>query len=137
MFYQRAKTGKFLQFKLLPPAQAIVEEYRPQSPYDQEDYIFPILNKRVHLTPTQIDNRLDEVLKRVNKGLKELAHLAGITVNLTMYVARHTYATVLKRSGVAIPVISETMGHASPDITQVYLKSFADEVIDEANEFLL
>ena len=49
-----------------------------------------------------------------------------------MYVARHTYATVLKRSGVAIPVISEAMAHTTPDITQVYLKSFADEVIDAA-----
>ena len=99
--------------------------------------MFPILNRAVHLTPTQINDRLEKVLKRMNKGLKEIAYLAGISTHLTMYVARHTYATVLKRSGVAIPVISEAMGHATPVITQTYLKSFEDEVIDEANTFLL
>ena len=137
VFYQRAKTGKFLQFKLLPPAQGIIDYYRPKEDYDRNSYIFPIVNEHIHRTPTQIDNRLDKVLKRVNKGLKQLARLADISVNLTMYVARHTYATVLKRSGIAIPVISEAMGHSNPEITQVYLKSFADEVIDEANEHLL
>lgn len=115
----------------------MIDYHRPETAYERENVVFPLLNKSVHITPTQIDHRLDKVLKRVNSGLKELARLAGITVNLTMYVARHTYATVLKRSGVAIPVISEAMGHATPDITQVYLKSFADEVIDEANEHLL
>ena len=44
-----------------------------------------------------------------------------------MYVARHPYATVLKKSGVAIPIIREAMGHASPAITQTYLKSFEEE----------
>ena len=77
------------------------------------------------------------MLKRVNKGLKELARLADIKVHLTTYVARHTYATVLKKSGVPIPVISEAMGHENAEVTQTYLKSFEDEVIDEANEFLL
>ena len=137
VFYQRAMIGKFLQFKLLAPAQAIVDYYRPKTTYAGEDYIFPILNKQVHISPLQIDRRLKTVLAQVNRGLKELASLAGITVHLTMYVARHTDAPVLKRSGVAIPVISEAMGHATPDITRVYLKSFADEVIDAANEFLL
>ena len=60
VFYQRAKTGKCLQFKLLPPAQAIVDAYRPQTPYDREAYIFPILNQHVHITPTQIDHRLEK-----------------------------------------------------------------------------
>ncbi|XWN35693.1 MAG: site-specific integrase [Roseivirga sp.] len=137
IFYQRAKTKKQLQFKLLPPAEAIIEEFRPLTGDAPDNYMFPILNRAVHLTPTQINDRLEKVLKRMNKGLKEIAQLAGISTHLTMYVARHTYATVLKRSGVAIPVISEAMGHATPVITQTYLKSFEDEVIDEANTFLL
>lgn len=137
VFYQRAKTGKRIQFKLLPPAQAIVDYHRPQSSYNGEDYVFPILNKSVHITPILMDNRLNKILGKVNKRLKELASMAEIRVNLTMYVARHTYATVLKRSDVPIPVISEAMGHSNTDITQIYLKSFADEVIDAANEHLL
>ena len=137
VFYQRAKTEKFLQFKLLPPAQAIIDFYRPQTPYDGEDYVFPILDKHVHITETQIDNRSDKVLKQVNKGLKELAKMTGISGNITSYVARHTYATVLKVNHVDTSVISEAMGHANSDTTKIYLKSFANEVIDKANEHLL
>ena len=31
--------------------------------------------------------------------------------NITTYTARHSYATVLKRSGVNISYISESLGH--------------------------
>lgn len=137
VFYKRTKTGQMMQFKLLAPAQAIVDQYRPQTPYNKEDYVFPILDRDVHLAPTQIDNRLRKVLKKVNNGLKELASMAGITINLTMYVARHTYGTVLMWNGVGVSTISQAMGHSDPTVTQVYLKSFADEVIDAANEHLL
>ncbi|MEM9416993.1 MAG: site-specific integrase [Bacteroidota bacterium] len=137
VFYKRAKTGQMMQFKLLAPAQAIVDRYRPQTAYNKEDYVFPILDKAVHITPTQIDNRLRKVLKKVNNGLKELANMAGITINLTMYVARHTYGTVLMWNGVGVSTISQAMGHSDTTVTQVYLKSFADEVIDAANEHLL
>lgn len=137
VFYKRAKTGNLMQFQLLEPAQAIIEYYRPQGAYNQEDYVFPILDKHTHITPTQIDDRSDKVLKQVNKGLKELSKMAGISVNVTTYVARHTYATVLKENKVPTSVISEAMGHANPMITQTYLKSFDNEVIHEANKHLL
>ena len=91
----------------------------------------------MHIAPTQIANRLRKVLKKVNNGLKELASMAGITINLTMYVARHTYGTVLMWNGVGVSTISQAMGHSDTTVTQVYLKSFADDVIDAANEHLL
>ena len=137
IFYQRAKTGKYLQFKLLPPAQVFIDHYRSLTGQEPDNYIFPILQRDVHVTPQQLDNRLEKVIKRVNRDLKQLAKQVGISINLTTYVARHTYATVLKQSGVAIPVISEAMGHENVAITQTYLKSFENEVIDEANEHLL
>ncbi|MEL6412974.1 MAG: site-specific integrase, partial [Bacteroidota bacterium] len=110
IFYKRAKTGKYLQFKLLPPALEILTHYRDLTGTSLENYIFPILKKDVHVTPKQLDNRTDKVLKQVNTGLKVLAKMAGITTSLTTYVARHTYATVLKNSGVPIQVISEALG---------------------------
>ena len=81
----------------MPIAVQIIEKYC--SPfYDDTDYIFPILDKQVHLTDLQRYDRIHKVTKKVNKHLKELAKLAGIEIHLTTYVARHTYATVLKRS---------------------------------------
>ena len=73
----------------------------------------------------------------MNSELKEIARLAQLDANLTTYVARHTYATVLKKSGIPTAVISEALGHKSEFITQTYLKSFENEVVDLANECLL
>lgn len=56
--YTRAKTGKLIQFKLLTPAQAIVEHYQQKTPCSKEDYIFPMLDKRVHRTPVEIHRQL-------------------------------------------------------------------------------
>lgn len=137
VFYERAKTGKLMQFKLSEPVQAILDRYRPQIPYDKEDYIFPILDKHVHRTPEEINNRVHTVSYHFNKNLKKLACRAGINIKLTKSVARHTYATVLKMSGVSTSKISEAMGHANPRITQIYLKNFGLDVIDKANEHLL
>ncbi|MEO1623901.1 MAG: hypothetical protein AAFV25_01995 [Bacteroidota bacterium] len=41
------------------------------------------------------------------------------------------------RGGIAIAVISETLGHDSESVTKTYLESFENEVLDRADEVLL
>ena len=60
----------------------------------------------------------------VNRELKVLGKRIGLAIPLTTDVARHTYATVLKRSGVNIAIISESLGHSDLATTQIYLDSF-------------
>ncbi len=134
--YTRMKTGKVIHYKLLAPAAEILERYRMITG-SQEDFVFPILDPVQHLSAQQIENRIKKVLKQVNKSLQALAQQAQVPVHLTTYVARHTYATVLKQGGISAGVISEALGHKSELITQTYLKSFSNEVIDQANHALL
>jgi len=56
---------------------------------------------------------------------------------MSSHVARHSYATVLKRSGVPTSIICESLGHSSERVTQIYLDSFENEQIDEAMKNLL
>ena len=56
---------------------------------------------------------------------------------MSSHVARHSFATVLKRSGVNTSIISEAMGHSSERVTQIYLDSFENTQIDEAMSNLL
>lgn len=137
IFYKRIKTGKEINFKLSDKALDIIEQYRKTSKNKPEDYIFPILDKDRHKTPVQMDNRIRKVLKRVNRDLKKIAEQAGLDAPLTTYVARHTYATVLKKSGVNISVISEAMGHSNATVTEIYLKELENNDIDQANESLI
>jgi len=133
IIYSRHKTGKSINFPLQPHAIKLIEKYsNPQS-----EYLFPILNERVHITEMQQHYRILKVIKKVNKWLKKIAEKAGVEVNLTTYVARHSYATVLKRSGVNIALIGETLGHSDLKTTQIYLDSFENSQIDEAMKNLL
>ncbi|MEM9858236.1 MAG: site-specific integrase [Bacteroidota bacterium] len=132
--YVRSKNGKRFSIKILPPVQDILNLYKSFS--SDNSYIFPILDKS-HKTPEQIKNRIKSGLKRANMHLKLIAESLGITKKLTFYIARHSYALALKKNGVAIAVISETLGHDSESVTKHYLESFENEVLDKADEVLL
>ena len=77
------------------------------------------------------------MLAKVNKHLKLICKELKLPLNLTTYVARHSYATVLKRAGVSTSIISESLGHSSERITQTYLDSFNNEQINHAMKNLL
>ena len=134
--YSRNKTQKLLSFHLIPNAMDIVKRYY-RNGYSADDYIFPILDKRIHTTPQQIFNRTHKTLRKVNRELKKLGEQIGLPIPLTTYVARHTYATVLKREGVNVALISESLGHSNIQTTQIYLDSFENLQIDEAMKHLL
>ena len=136
IFYRRHKTGKTMTCRLHPQAREIIAKYT-RSEAMQEDYIFPVLDRHIHRTEQQIHNRVHKVLVHINRELKEWSKRLGLATNLTTYVARHTYATVLKRSGVSVALISESLGHSDLSTTQIYLDSFENSQIDAAMAHLL
>jgi len=90
-----------------------------------ENYIFPILKEG--LTPKEVLNRVKQFIKNTNKYIKRVALKADIDTNITTYWARHSYSTILKRSGAPIEFISEQLGHQTTRVTASYLDSFEDE----------
>lgn len=130
IYYTRSKTKGKINLEIIPPAQKILDYYKAQNRATQ--YVFPILLDD-NLTHQQIANRKHKVLSRYNKKLKEIAVLAGIEKNLSSYVARHSFATILKMSGSSIEKISEMMGHSDVSITVAYLKEFSNEDLDKEN----
>lgn len=133
LHYIRQKTGKLIKLGLSEEALKIIKRYAAES----KGYLFPILNAQLHKTPLQKQNRIHKMLGKVNKNLKLLAAQLGVEANLTTYVARHSFASVLKKSGVNIALISEALGHSDLTTTQIYLDSFDNEQIDNAMKNLL
>lgn len=136
LHYERVKTGGNHNVKLLPPAVEILNYYKENYLQSQKDFVFPILNES-HSTSQSVNNRIKKVLKQTNSDLKEIARLAKVDFHLTTYVARHSWATILKRSGISTSVISEGLGHTTEKTTQIYLDSFENETLDDANQVLL
>ena len=134
LVYSRRKTKKIINLPLQQDALDVLNKYRSES-----DYLFPIFLP-YHKTEQQRRNRLHKVITKVNDALKDIGKEGkelSIPIDLTTYVARHSYATVLKRSGVSTAIISESLGHSSEKVTQIYLDSFENSQIDEAMKNLL
>jgi site-specific recombinase XerD len=130
--YVRKKTKKLINVPLQSKAKELIDKYaNPNNPY-----LFPVLSQ-FHKTEQQKAYRVHKVISKVNKCLKEIGKELKIPIDLTTYVARHSFATVLKRSGVNIALISEALGHSDLATTQIYLDSFENSQIDEAMAHLL
>jgi integrase/recombinase XerD len=127
--YTRAKTGEEFRFKLHGLALDIIAHYENMDGNSDAGYIFPILYKR-HATSASIRDRKKKILKRVNGDIKELAKSVGIEKTVTTYVARHSYATILRTNGISKEVISQSLGHDSLKTTDIYLDDIGDPVLD-------
>ena len=133
--YVRQKTHGEVKGIIGKEAKEIIDKYAYHR--KKAAYLFPIFDARVHKTPQQKANRIHKVCAQINRELKELAQELEISDNLTTYVARHSFATILKLSGVDIALISELMGHSDLTTTQIYLDSFDDEQINTAMQHLV
>jgi integrase len=73
----------------------------------------------------------------VNRHLKTIGMRLKIPIPLTMYVARHAWASIARSKNVPLSVISEGMGHDSESTTRIYLSSLDNVAIDRANSLIL
>ncbi|MBS3916055.1 MAG: site-specific integrase [Bacteroidetes bacterium] len=119
LVYTRQKTGDEFNILLTPQAHEILEYYRTAKLYPKASYVFPIFNE-THVTAKSKSNRVKKVRKQYNDALKEIGEMIGITTKLTSYVARHSFANVLRQSGVSTTIIKDAMGHESEAMTEVY-----------------
>ncbi|MDE6523213.1 MAG: site-specific integrase [Muribaculaceae bacterium] len=127
--YRRRKTGQQLIIEWTKEMQMILDKY----PENSSDYLLPIIRNKGVNDRTTYRN----VGYNINHNLKRIAMKAGISIPLTLYVARHSWASVAKAKGIPLSVISEGMGHDSETTTQIYLASLDTSVVDRANSIIL
>jgi site-specific recombinase XerD len=132
LIYIRKKTGKLIKMPLHVKAVELMQKYSNK----ENKFLFPILFNQ-HKTEQQKVNRVNKITSKVNKRLKEVGRELNLPIDLTTYVARHSFATVLKRAGVSTSLISESLGHSSEKVTQFYLDSFENKQFNEAMKHLL
>ncbi len=127
--YRRRKTGQQLNIKWTAEMQTILDKY----PENKSDYLLPIIKT----ADTNERCTYRNASYNINHSLKKIAGLVNLDIKLTMYVARHSWASVAKAKGIPLSVISEGMGHDSETTTQIYLASLDTSVVDRANSLIL
>jgi len=136
--FLRAKTTRTSKVKkevcaiLTPEMNAIIKKWGNKS-QKPDEYIFKYLTGKE--TPFEEKDVIKAVTKLCNKRLKKIGTTLGIE-SLSTYTARHSYATVLKRSGANIAYISESLGHNDLKTTENYLASFEKEERVKNSSFL-
>ena len=128
--YRRRKTNQQLTVKWEKCMAEIVAKYNDCS---TTQYLLPII------TNPLVDERKQyrNAIYRVNTALKEIARMISLPMPLTMYCARHGWASIAKSKNIPLSVISEGMGHDSEETTRIYLASLDSYVIDQANSLIL
>ena len=117
---RNTKHSKIIHAVITPEMQKIIEKWG-NPPTSPETYIFPFATGKEN--PFERVKLVREVVTECNQILYKISHKTGIP-RVTTYAARHSFATVLKRSGVNISYISESLGHSNLAITENYLASF-------------
>lgn len=128
LVYRRHKTGQQLTIKWEKCMKELVDKYADSS----FGYLLPIITEA-----GDERGQYKRIQYRINYNLKQVSELAGITPALTMYVARHSWASIAKAKNIPISTISEGMGHDSESTTRIYLASLDASVVDKANKKIL
>lgn len=127
--YRRRKTGQQLSIRWEQCMQTLVDKYNIES----SEYLLPIIKPIKNNERTQYKN----AMYLINRKLKTIGNMLTAQIPLTMYVARHSWASIAKSKNIPISVISEAMGHDSELTTQIYLASLETKVVDNANSEIL
>ena len=142
LHYTRSKTGGRLSIRWEKDMQDIVDKYQDQT--ETSPYLFPFLVNDKSRNPSKTIDMNKEDLRiyhnvesRIRYHLKKLGAKIGIPGKLTLYVARHSWATAARDNNVSLSVISEALGHHSETTTQIYLRSIQTSEVDEANAKIL
>lgn len=116
--YSRKKTHTKVIIPVEKSAEIIIKKYSSMN--TDSPYLFPILGK---LRGREAYIRYRSALSAYNRSLKSVAKKAGTKVQLTGYVARHTWASAAHNTGAPVSVISSALGHSSEKTTRIYLEN--------------
>lgn len=127
--YFRRKTGQFIQVRLESPTREVMERLGQSS----NTYLLPIIRDESADTDSQYSN----AYHKVNRNLRKLGEMLGLDTRLTLYVARHAWASIAHHNNVPLSTISRAMGHDSETTTLIYLSSIDTSVVDRANKKII
>jgi integrase len=137
--YGRAKTkhtkkdGEKIRVAIKPDTLAIIKRWG-QKAITRDTFIFPHLQKG--LTAARERQLINLLIRVINNNMKKIAKNLDINKNVTTYFARHSFATILKRSGASTEFISDALGHSNLSTTKNYLAGFEDETLQNVTDAL-
>ena len=127
--YSRRKTRQQLRVRIEPVTRKIIESFGK----NESQYLLPILSDGGESVELQYVNAYN----RVNRNIQKIGKMLGLETKLTLYVARHAWASIAHTNNVSLSTISKAMGHDSENTTLIYLQSLDTSSVDKANSDII
>lgn len=127
--YSRRKTRQQLMVRIEPETRKLIESFGK----NESEYLLPIITDEAGDAERQYEN----AYYRINRNLQKVGKMIGLETKLTLYVARHAWASIALANHVAVSTISKAMGHDSEKTTIIYLQSLDTSSVDNANSDII
>ena len=139
--YTRRKTRQTITIRWEPEMQQVLSRldlHRPPSSSVPSPFLLPILTS----PPSDADSLYRQYLtasRHCNQLLLQIGRQLRLPIPLTMYVARHSWASGAYRNHIPVSVISHALGHqqGSERVTSIYLATLDSSEVDRANRQLI
>lgn len=130
LFYYRRKTHQMVVVELLPQMLEIIARLPALS---SSPFLLPLIAHEGSTARAQYR----KALININRNLKKIGQMAQISLPLTTYVARHSWASIAQEMEIPVAIISKGLGHDNVKTTQIYLDSLQTKRIDDANRKIM
>ena len=123
----------------IPLTDAAIEILERWKQYDRSKrFVFDLLPEDFNLKdPKAMKNARLSKNRNLQQSLRSVGEKLGLRFNLTMHVARHTFAVLSIKKGIDVHLLSRLMGHSSIVITEkVYADFIQSDVHKEVREKL-
>ena len=126
--YSRRKTRQQLMVKIEPETRKVIERLGKS----KTSFLLPIITEEKN-----IERQYESAYYRVNRNIRKVGEMLGLQTKLTLYVARHTWASIAHANNVALSTISKAMGHDSEKTTIIDLQTLDSSSVDKANRDII
>lgn len=127
--YFRRKTRQQLMVRIEPETKKLIDSFGK----NETDYLLPLITEE----GMDVEHQYENAYYRINRNLQKVGKLIGLETKLTLYVARHAWASIALANKVAVSTISKAMGHDSEKTTFIYLQSLDTSSVDNANSDII
>ena len=122
------KTNKRHVIPLTEPALRILRQW--QEKREGCRYVFDLVKESLNLDDAEaLYKARNNATKCVNQSLVVAGEQAGLPFDLSMHVARHTFAVFALNKGLSMSVVSRLLGHGSTDVTEKVYARFLPETL--------
>lgn len=141
LIFIREKTKRTTKHDIQPILVSLIPETKELIqklaivPKSENDFVLGII--KVEETEVIQRAKIKQATKVANKHLKRIGEKLEFPTKLTLGVARHSWATVMKNLGASDELVGEGLGHQLLTTTKNYLASFEDKVREKYQSQLL